>query len=108
MLICRTYWKGHMLTRSTSPLRNQPHENELKVPSRVVVRSGIARKSPGISLQRNESRPLCERCDRVGSRLRINSEVGTSILEIAAHDLRHPDTVLVTLSQLLTEGVGQT
>jgi len=97
-----------MLTRSASPLRNQQRGDEPSISSRVLFRSGIARKLPGTFLIRDESLPSCERCDRVDSHSRPNQEAGANILEIAAHDLRHPATVLVTLSELLREGAGQT
>jgi len=94
-----------MLTRSTSPLRNQQPGNETPISSIGVSSSAVARKLPGTSLIRDKSQSLCEECD---SHPNIDNEFGTNILEIAAHDLRHPAAVLVTLSELLTESVGQT
>ena len=96
-----------MLTRSTSPLRDQQRGDAPSISSRVVFRSGAARKLPGTSLVRDESLPLREQCDKVSNHPHPNKEVAT-ILEIAAHDLRHPAAVLVTLSELLSEGAGQT
>jgi signal transduction histidine kinase len=97
-----------MLTRSTSPLRNQQHGNETSISSKGVSHSAVARKLPGTFLIKDKSLPLCDRCEGVGSHPHIDNEVGTNILEIAAHDLRHPAAVLVTLSELLTESVGHT
>src|SRR4051812_19103714 len=96
-----------MLTRSTSPLHHQQRGDNPTISSKVGFRSGVARKLPGFSLVRDASLPLCERCDKVSNHPHTADEVAT-ILETAAHDLRHPAAVLVTLSELLTEGAGQT
>lgn len=111
-----------MLTRATPPTRNQQFLNAHSSSSKIVFPPEIARMGSGMSVSRDNSSPH-ERCnpaccpnypDNLDRRdlttgLRYREPFhpkNTTLLGMAAHDLRHPAAALVTYSELLAEAVS--
>lgn len=102
-----------MLSRSTSPLRDQQRGNEPSISSKIVLRPAIGRKLPGTSPVRSESQSSREQCDRFNSPSHINKndvprDGDIALLGSAAHDLRNPAAAILIYSELLTEALGHT
>ena len=111
-----------MLTRTTSPIRDQQRVKALSTRSKMIFPSGIMRKSPGTSLESGgsppppepsgvTSRPIYpdERARRRAAKRDVDSLIleNTTSLGMAAHDLRHPAAAVVIYSELLAQTVGQ-
>ena len=101
-----------MSRKNTSPFNDQQTRTIPSVPTKIIFRSGVPRKLRGASLARDETLLFCDECGKVSSLTR-NNEVGRSssdmtLLQAAAHDLRHPAAAILIYSELLTEAMGQT
>jgi signal transduction histidine kinase len=101
-----------MLSRSTSPLRDQ-RGNEPSILPKVVSRAAIGRKLPGTSPIRGESQSSLEQRDGLNSPSRVNNYVlwnaaDLKLLGTAAHDLRNPVAAILIYSELLAEALGHT
>lgn len=108
-----------MSTRNISPVFNHQTENSLSTLSKIALPSRVARKGPKTSQARDGSR-VSRRShiannnealwdeDQKEGRLDVepNIQENTTMLGLAAHDLRHPAAALAMYSELLKEAIG--
>ncbi len=110
-----------MLSKITSPIRNQSRISAFPTPSRMVFPFGIARKSAATSVETHAT-PFADETAEFDvlpppdNRVRRHTgeregepfhPKNTTPLGMAAHDLRHPAAALVIYSELLAHSVGQ-